>query len=311
MRKTARQPLGRFTKTILICLLSVTILNIIWAFGEKPLFLLNENQLLYLFSSMAQIIGGIFGLTLTAYVFFVDKFKESTQGDDTYYDATLALLRRFFQTLITIAISCGLTILLCILGITALHNWTTAYPFIINQCVLLFLLSLISVLTFGGMLLDPDKLDKEVKRQLHHAAANTAADQTGDFTEFLKYYNLLQEVIINFASSLVYNKEVNIIEFRQYKPQIIQSLKVLSIKEVINSALREEIDNLRMYRNGLVHGINFSISQSVIDRVVKIYNAINNAYEVYKINPRGGEKWEEAIRQVYNLTHCDDAKQVL
>ena len=76
MRKTARQPLGRFTKTILICLLGVTVLNIIWVFSVKPLFLLNENQLLYLFSSMAQIIGGVFGLTLTAYVFFVDKFKE-------------------------------------------------------------------------------------------------------------------------------------------------------------------------------------------------------------------------------------------
>lgn len=308
MEKTKRQPLGVLTKAILISLLCVTALNIILIFFIKPLFALNENQLLYLFSSMAQIIGGVFGLTLTAYVFFVDKFKESTQGDDTYYDATLALLRRFFQTLVTIAISCGLTILMCILGITALHNWITVYPFIINQCVLLFGLSLISVLTFGGMLLDPDKLDKEVKRQLHHAVANTVTDKAGDFTEFLKYYNLLQEVIINFAKSLVYNKEVNIFELRQYKPQIIQSLKVLAIKEVINGTLREEIDNLRMYRNGLVHGINFSISQSVIDRVVGIYNAIENAYEVYKTNPRDGEKWDDAIRQVYSLTHSDGTK---
>lgn len=308
MKKTAQKPFGLFTKTIIICFLGVTVLNIIWVLMVKPHFLLNENQLLYLFSSMAQIIGSVFGLTLTAYVFFVDKFKESTQGDDTYYDATLAILRRFYQTLVTIAISCGLTILLCILGITALHNWTTVYPFIINQCVLLFVLSLISVLTFGGMLLDPNKLDKEVKRQLQHATANTVTDKAGDFTEFLKYYNLLQEVIINFAQSLVYNKEVNIFEFRQYKPQIIQSLRVLAIKEVINGALREEIDNLRMYRNGLVHGINFSISQSVIDRVIRIYKAIENAYEAYKANPRDGKKWDDAISQIYDLTQSDNVK---
>ena len=308
MKKTAQKPFGLFTKTIIICFLGVTVLNIIWVLMVKPHFLLNENQLLYLFSSMAQIIGSVFGLTLTAYVFFVDKFKESTQGDDTYYDATLAILRRFYQTLVTIAISCGLTILLCILGITALHNWTTVYPFIINQCVLLFVLSLISVLTFGGMLLDPNKLDKEVERQLQHATANTVTDKAGDFTEFLKYYNLLQEVIINFAQSLVYNKEVNIFEFRQYKPQIIQSLRVLAIKEVINGALREEIDNLRMYRNGLVHGINFSISQSVIDRVIRIYKAIENAYEAYKANPRDGKKWDDAISQIYDLTQSDNVK---
>ena len=308
MKKTAQKPFGLFTKTIIICFLGVTVLNIILVLMVKPHFLLNENQLLYLFSSMAQIIGSVFGLTLTAYVFFVDKFKESTQGDDTYYDATLAILRRFYQTLVTIAISCGLTILLCILGITALHNWTTVYPFIINQCVLLFVRSLISVLTFGGMLLDPNKLDKEVKRQLQHATANTVTDKAGDFTEFLKYYNLLQEVIINFAQSLVYNKEVNIFEFRQYKPQIIQSLRVLAIKEVINGALREEIDNLRMYRNGLVHGINFSISQSVIDRVIRIYKAIENAYEAYKANPRDRKKWDDAISQIYELTHSANIK---
>lgn len=69
MKKAECQSLGRFTKTIIICLLGVTVLNIIWALGGKPLFILNENQLLYLFSSMAQIIGGVFGLTLTAYVF--------------------------------------------------------------------------------------------------------------------------------------------------------------------------------------------------------------------------------------------------
>ena len=55
------------------------VLSIIASFLCHPKFLLNENQLLYLFSSMAQIIGSVFGLTLTAYVFFVDKFRESAK----------------------------------------------------------------------------------------------------------------------------------------------------------------------------------------------------------------------------------------
>ena len=68
------------------------------------------------------------------------------------------------------------------------------------------------------------------------------------------------------------------------------------------------IDNLRMYRNGLVHGINFSITQGVIDRVVRIYNAIENAYEAYKATPRDVEKWDDAIKQIYDLTPSDKAK---
>lgn len=309
MSKAKVKPLGLFTKSILGSLFFVTASNAILSFVIKPLFVLNENQILYLLSSMAQIIGGVFGLTLTAYVFFVDKFKDSTQGDDTYYDATRAILKRFFQTLVTVAICSGLTILTCILGIVALHNWTIAYSFVINQGVLLFVISLISILFFGGMLLDPDKLDKEIKRQVAAVTPTKQVSNVGDFTEFLKYYNLLQETIIAFAGSLVYNKEVNILEFRQYKPQIIQSLRVLVITEVINGALREEIDNLRMYRNGLVHGINFTISQSVIDRVIEIYTAVEAAYEGYKANPRNKAMHKAAIQKIHDLTRSNGTNE--
>lgn len=241
-------------------------------------------------------------------MFFVDKFKDSTQGDDTYYDATLALLRRFFQTLVTVAACSGLTILICILGVISLHNWIIMYPFVINQGVLLFVVSLISILAFGGMLLDPDKLDKEIKRQVSDVTTKPV-DKAGDFTEFLKYYNMLQDTIIAFASSLAYNKEVNIFEFRQYKPQIIQSLRVLVITGVINGALREEIDNLRMYRNGLVHGVNFTISQSIIDRVIQIYSTIKEAHEVYKANPRNKAIHDEAIQKIHNLSRSGDTNE--
>ena len=305
MKKKKSEALNHFSIFIISGILGATILSIIVAFLFDPFFVLNENQLLYSFSSMAQIIGSVFGLTLTAYVFFVDKFKESTQGDDTYYDATISLLSQFFYTLVLIATTCGLTILACILGIISLHNWTTAYPLIINESVLLFILGIVSILLFGVMLLDPEKLDKEIKRQAESVREQESTDRPGDFTEFLKYYNLLQEVIINFASSLVYNKEVSIQAFRNYKPQIIQSLKVLNGKQIINSALSAEIDDLRMYRNGLVHGVDFKIPQSACDRVAKIYNAINKVYEIYKKDSKETNALNAAIKEVYDLTNRD------
>lgn len=58
MSKTKFEPLGLFTKTILGSLLFATVLNAIISSVIEPFFVLNENQLLYLLSSMAQIIGG-------------------------------------------------------------------------------------------------------------------------------------------------------------------------------------------------------------------------------------------------------------
>lgn len=107
MKKEIKVPKNRilngFSKILVVSVVVATILNAIFFASETTIFLLNENQLLYLFSAMAQVIGGVFGLTLTAYVFFVDKFKESTDGDDTLYDAATSILSRYFRTLISLA----------------------------------------------------------------------------------------------------------------------------------------------------------------------------------------------------------------
>ena len=127
MKKEIKVPKNRilngFSKILVVSVVVATILNAIFFASETTIFLLNENQLLYLFSAMAQVIGGVFGLTLTAYVFFVDKFKESTDGDDTLYDAATSILSRYFRTLISLAICTGVIVLLCVFGIINLHQY--------------------------------------------------------------------------------------------------------------------------------------------------------------------------------------------
>ena len=94
MDEQKKSHLSCFGKVPLWSMGIATVLSVILSACCDALFVPNENQLLYLFSAMAQVIGGVFGLTLTAYVFFVDKFKESTRDDDTLYDATTAILNR-------------------------------------------------------------------------------------------------------------------------------------------------------------------------------------------------------------------------
>lgn len=280
----------------------ITIISALVSACFAPVFHLNENQLLNLFSSMAQILGGLFGLTLTAYVFFVDKFKESAKEDEIYYDATATILKRFFHTLIMIAFTCGVTISFCIIGTISLHNWSLVYPFIINESILLFMLGIVSTLVFGIMLLDPEKLDKEISKMKKQAEAyyqSNASAKAGDFREFLRTYNQLETIIIDFAKNLVYNQQQY---YRNYKPQIIQSLKVLGGNEVINGALMTEINELRMYRNGLVHGVDFNVSQDACNRISTIYAVLKNAYNVFEKNGKGSSEWTEAIRKIYDLT---------
>lgn len=305
MEKAKTAKWSRFSIFVLCGLGCATILSIFISFNFEPLFVLNENQLLYLFSSMAQIIGSVFGLTLTAYVFFEDKFKESAQDDDSYYDATIAWLERYFYSLVLIAVACGLTILSCIFGIISLHNLSTVYPFIINESVFLFILSIISIFLFGVTLLAPEKLEREMaklKKQAEEFFKEKVSKQEGDFRDFLKSYNLMQEVIINLANCFIDDKVVSSQTNRNYRPQIIQSLKILNGCQVIGGNLVNEINELRMFRNSLVHGVDLTVSQGVCDRAMEIYVAINGVYKVYKKEGIHSKQWEEVIKKVYDLT---------
>jgi hypothetical protein len=57
---------------------------------------LNENQILYLFSTSAQVIAAIYGLTLTGFVFFRSELNRQEFEDETLVDAVESLKRRYF-----------------------------------------------------------------------------------------------------------------------------------------------------------------------------------------------------------------------
>lgn len=300
-----QKKLSKFCWIMICSLIVATLISLLFTYFRVTIFKLNENQLLYLFATMAQVTGGLFGLTLTAYIFFVDKFKESTRGDDVLYDATMSILDRYFRNLSWIGIMCGIVIFLCIFGIIDMHNWLTIYPFLINQGVILFIVLTISILAFGIALLDPNKLDKEVKRLKNNAEKHyiSGVSEEGDFREFLKTYNQLEHLIINFAQACLSENKGFLYD---YKPQIIQSLKMLIKCEIIDYTLVNEINELRMYRNALVHGIDFSIAQEVCNRIQKIYKTLNNAFAIYQEKGRDSEEWKDSRQKIYELSRQED-----
>ena len=297
-----------FTVILLLSVLIATIWSALFSIIETPVYLLNENQLLYLFSVMAQVIGGLFGLTLTAYVFFTDKIKDLVKTDNTLYDATSALLSRCFHYLIFIAAICGSTIFFCILGIAALHNWTEGFPFLINESTLLFLIGTVATLVFGIQLLDPNAIAKEsdqIKRETEGYYSPTTSADRGDFTEFLQTYNQLENIIKEFALVCMRGtaQRIDSSNFSFNKPQILQSLDILNSSEIINGLLQDEINRLRKYRNGVTHSTGkIVVSESACKRVRQILETISNAYTVYIKPNRTPKEWETAVQKIYDLT---------
>lgn len=286
-----------------------------------PFFLLNENQLMYLYSATAQVIAGVFGLTLTAYVFFADRLRNT--ADDDYYEVTISLLRQYYWDLCLISSVCGLSILCCVWGIISLNNLFGAlYNFIIDLSIFYSTLAIISIIILGILLLNPNSLDKELESMAKSAEASFYESETNNqnlnntsaanFATFIEIYNRLDEKIIEFASAL--NTDQNNINKQsnrdrenpkhRQKPQILQSIDTLYRNEIINNQLKTELYELRRYRNGIVHGFSFDIPSSICDHIKAIYNALNEVYTIYNDYgeaSREMEEWHKAIRNLSSL----------
>lgn len=100
--------------TILFVVLSI-ISSIV---GVSPLATtLNENQVLYLFSTTSQVIAAVYGLTLTGFIFLRNELSREEFEDQTLSEPVEALKARYFIFLVFITILVLITILLCNLAI--------------------------------------------------------------------------------------------------------------------------------------------------------------------------------------------------
>lgn len=246
---------------------------------------LSENQVLYLFSTSSQVIAGLFGLTLAGYAFINDKLEKETSNDETVYDAVEGLRKIYYKMIKRMAIICMLSIFLCLFNISSYNipNIPSGTNiFIINLTMSLVLSEIIYIVEFIIKIADPNKIVKIIKEL--NTEKEDGIEEKGDLVEFLKTYNSLESLMINFSQELTFDYK-NTKDFKNknvYKPQIFQALNILMHEEIISKCLFYRIDEIRRYRNYVVHGKDLEVSKNMCESISEIYKTVSNSIEKYK-----------------------------
>ena len=290
----------------IIILISIILINVIATsfIIIKPLVVLRENQILYSMSTMAQVIGGLFGLVLAAYAIIDPKLKEIGAKDQQALDYVDLLRKQYFENIILLSITCAITILSCMATIylyVFLSN--ILFSILINQATLFGVLSVVSILFFGCSLLNPNalnKFSKEERKEIEDKYASSESEQ--DFRPFVLYYNKLEILITRYATELLENELIisNNVRNRNERIQLFQSLDILMMNEIINREIYEAIDNLRRYRNAIVHSIeNQRVNGELFNELKSLYKYLNEVYE----NKDNNEARVAAINSLYDYGH--------
>lgn len=115
------------------------------------------------------------------------------------------------------------------------------------ESVYIFIRLLLKIYTFiQGANPNNISLKGEKEKELFDSeySANSTIEETS-FGSFITYYNILEETIKNFAQKQLPEKNNNI--------QFLDSLSILKDLDIISEKCYAQINELRLYRNSLVH----------------------------------------------------------
>lgn len=225
-------------------------------------------------STCSEVIAGMYGITLTGYIFFADRFQNTSKDDESLYDAVQALLLRynhmagFLSLMSLVCIVCGEGIVLYG-GNTILPQWL--YRLIVNETLLLFFLTFDFILYFVISVLDPNKVSRiSTQKKAKLSKDQTAGDPQGflgDWIAIEDHLGILRENLIG---------TMRFVPGAKSKPEIIHTLEILRNYGRIGHGLWRNLEKLRQYHNLALHDPTMTVSQEMCDLAKEVRSELES-----------------------------------
>ncbi|WQG57285.1 hypothetical protein RHM66_19385 [Pseudomonas sp. RTB3] len=241
---------------------------------SNPILILNENQILYLFSTSAQVLAGVYGLTLTGFIFFRNELSREELEDETLVEAVDSLKKRYFTLLIFVTLSSVVTLLLSNLAISYESTGTLFSTIIINSAQSAFVTTLLAVTYFIFEVISPKRIERESRKLQSQVDPTREETNKGSLEEFLKNYNQIEEIIAKYGS--IY-QTTSSMEHSSRPRRHISNAKLsetLFRNEKISESLYDEIRALITLRNSIIHGAEPVVSDNVVSNSSIILNEL-------------------------------------
>ena len=215
-------------------------------------------------STCSEVIAGLYGITLTGYIFFADRFQDTSREDESLYDVVQSLLLRYNHMAGFISLMC----LICIVlgegivlygGNDLLPRWL--YRFWVNETLLLFFWNFNLILYFVISVLDPQKVSRISAQKKAKLSEGTAV---GDIQQFMADWHAIEESLLQLREKLA--EQVRFLPGGSGgKPELIRVLDTLRNYGRISNGLWQKLNKLRLYYNLTLHDPGAAVSAEMCD----------------------------------------------
>lgn len=169
-------------------------LFVFWFSGKANLFP-DQDALMNIITCCAQIIAGLYGITLAGYTFFLSRM-DALMATDTTLDYIVASVKQRFKLLIwyitaTVAATLFISVFLMYYPADSGVIPEYLYRMICNEFVLFLVFSTALILYYSVGVVDPNCLSKEARKLKKKLGGRTGT--YGSVTEFISLYDRIEQ----------------------------------------------------------------------------------------------------------------------
>lgn len=192
-----------YHKDLAIKAVSLQILPILMAGSQLLVILLTfqvgffpgENTMLSIIGTCAQIIAGLYGITMAGYTFFLSRIDTLTAADATLDFVTGSIKSRFKHLIWYITLNVLMTLLISIglmyCPIPPQEEMNYLYRFFCNEFLMFVIFSIALILYYSVLVINPNVIRKEAARLKKRLGGHGRTP--GNVVEFLSLYDQIQE----------------------------------------------------------------------------------------------------------------------
>lgn len=250
---------------------------------------MDETQVMYLLSTIAQVVAALTALTIAGYAFLSDRLKAEAREDETLRDISASIQRRWHHLLLSLIICSSIAVVVPISGIVVFNNSCghlgVSMICLISMSILFLIVQLVLVTVLVFEVSDPNSLRKAAVREKRHLdkqaaesfsyASRDVAPKSEDSLSDEEFMGRFMKKFAELEGDLneLYRKKSP--EPRRYC-SVAQSANYLRRLGVLPDELYRPLQAINRYRNAMVHSGDFCANPLVLEELDEVANAIKD-----------------------------------
>lgn len=254
---------------IVIALIGFYLQWVIIGLCLSPVEVFSMEAISQVMSTSTEVIAGLYGLTLTGYIFFLDRLQQQAEDDDLLEDIITLLKKRYHNMVLLLSGIC-FTAIVSAFGFMIYNTETNlipqdVYEFWAYETLLLVIVTLVFNIYFVITVVDPDKIPRaslKYKKKL-----STGDKEFGSLQEFLQDYEDIEQLLIAKSEGLAVS-QIGTNPWKALKH--LNGKEKIEIRKLVSDPLLRKLSIVGQYYSYMVFSQELTVTKEMCDMAKEV-----------------------------------------